>query len=205
MLAVNSDRAMTRVPVLQVRALLAAMLVSLLSACERADECVGGEFRCDGDVAMNCANIAGRNNDYNIWYSTSCGAGRCKLDSATNGAFCARDAVPEARCDEQRWGFCAGTSLTSCRAGYVVATKDCAASTPEAKVCVPLEHAQVGDTQPLNAMCASTPEPSPLCRSSGASDACDGDAVVVCQYGYEIARIACGAGLTCRPFGVCGK
>jgi hypothetical protein len=201
--ASNSKRAMTRMPAFALGAVLAAMLASLLGACHADTECVGGQFRCDGDVALNCANFAGRNHEHDVWFSSQCGPGKCKLDTALNAAFCARDATPDPRCDENRWGFCDGTVLTSCREGYVVATKDCATSEAAAKVCVPLGHADVGRAKPLNAMCASAPEPSALCRASNRSDTCDGNEIVVCEYGHEVARLPCGPGLTCQSFGVC--
>lgn len=200
-------RAMTQMPALAMRTLLAAVLVALISACAREDECTGGEFRCDGDVAMNCANFAGRKHDYNVWSAAPCGAGKCKLDTGTNAAFCALETTPEPQCDEQRSGFCDGTTLSSCRAGYVVASKDCASSEQDPQVCVSPGHAPIGGKSAPNAMCASTPEPSPLCASGSldSSDSCDGSEVVLCRRGYEIGRIACGPGLSCRGFGVCTK
>ena len=202
--ASKSERTMTWMPALTVRAAVIAVLAGLLGGCDPDNQCVGGQFRCDGDVAMNCANLAGRHKDYDVWYATECGAGKCKLDTTSNAAFCARDAAPDPRCDEQRRAFCDGTTLTSCRKGYVVATKDCATTDPDPKVCVPLGSADVGP-YPLNAMCANATEPSSLCRATSTSDTCDGDEVVVCQHGYEIARVPCGAGLTCRNFGVCSS
>jgi hypothetical protein len=192
-------------PFRRLSVVLAALLISLLGACGHDDECRNGDFHCDGDVAMNCVNFAGRNNDYAVWHATPCGAGTCKLDSTGNGAFCALTPELEPRCDKQRWGFCNGTTLSSCRAGYVVAMKDCASSDPEPKACVQLAQHEIGDNQPLNAICASEPEPSPLCGSSSSSDSCDGDEIVVCQYGYEVGRLRCAEGLSCRPFGVCAK
>jgi len=203
--ALNAERTMTGMPGRWLCVVLAALTITLLGACERDDQCRGGNFRCDGDVAMNCVNYAAKHDEYFVWHSTPCGAGKCQLDGATSGAFCALEAAPEPRCDRQRWGFCDGTTLVSCRAGYVVASRDCATSGAEPKVCVPLTRHEVGDEQPLNAMCASQPEPSSTCGDNGSSDSCDGSEIVLCQHGYEVGRIPCAEGSSCDRSGICSK
>ena len=205
MQALNFGRPMTWLPVRALTLALPILLVSL-GACERSDECRGGEIRCAGDLAMNCGNVADRTGEYLAWQKTLCGAGKCKLDLASNDAFCARDTAPEPRCDQEHAGFCDGTTLTSCRAGYVVATQDCAASAPEPRYCVQLGRAQASK-QPLHAICASEPEPNPLCDdgNAGSTDSCDGDDVVVCQHGYLLAKMRCAEGSSCRPYGICSK
>lgn len=199
------ERTMTRMPLPARSVVLSALLASLLSACAREDECRVGSSHCEGDVAMNCLNFGGRSEGHLMWVATTCGAGMCKLDPAGDGnAFCALEANPNPRCDK-RAAFCDGTTVTSCRVGHVVATRNCATSEPESKVCVPLTRNELPEPQPLDAMCARAREPSSLCGSGSSDYACNGDEVVVCEYGYEIARYPCAEGLSCRPLGLCAK
>jgi hypothetical protein len=198
---------MTWLPARGLSVVLAALFFSLLGACQHNDECRSGEIRCDGDVAMNCGNLADSQVDHLVWHKATCGAGKCKLDTAMNDAFCARETTPDPRCEPQRSGFCEGTTLSSCRAGYVVSTLDCADSDREPLYCVQLSQRQDRAGQSPSAICASEPEPNPLCDDgrTGSFDSCDGDDIVLCQHGYLQARMPCGEGSSCRSPGLCSK
>lgn len=206
----NFAHAMTQMSARALRVVLTALLVTLLGACKHADECRYDEFSCDGDVAMECVHVEASNGSYYAWQSTACGAGKCKLDTSAEakGAFCALDAAPEPRCDEQRSTFCNGTTLTSCRAGYAVSALDCAVADPAGGFCITPSKAKSPWATPeqlRTAMCAVEPEPNPLCQAAwwdAQSQICDGNDSLSCVLGYVRSRDSCGDRF-CRNDGAC--
>jgi len=176
-----------------LRVVLAALLAGLLGACQAREECTSGESHCEGDVARHCSNrVENGNSSYWSWNDTPCGAGKCKSD--TSGAFCALAAEPDSRCDDPSSTFCDGTAVNQCQSGYVVSSNDCAS---KGNTCVTPATAR----QPwLKAMCATEPDPSPLCDRG--NDGCDGNDSYLCASGYVTERHSC-ADLVCASGGYC--
>jgi hypothetical protein len=104
---------------------LTALLSSLLSGCG-GDDCVGGQFRCDDNVAMNCEFEDGANGPSHTWSTKACGVGACKVDD--HGAFCAVGDSVDANCATSTTPefICVEATLTGCRTGYATSTYDCA-------------------------------------------------------------------------------
>ena len=167
-----------------------ALSFGLLPGCGPGSDCSGGEFQCDGDVAMNCQPFEGGSGTYYRWQSATCRAGLCKSESGL--AFCVASADPNPKCKNLRQVVCDGNTIRQCVDGYASDPGTVCAlcreydADPSAEVY--LAGAQCIQETSRNPNCPSTPV------GSGISGACDGNDVLQCEAGLVVSRQPCGTG-----------
>src|SRR6478735_3136955 len=178
-------------PDIGVRAVvLLGLLLNLLSGCGPSDECRVGQVQCDGHVALVCAAQETDNGDrYNSWYSTDCGSAACVVDP--QGAFCALDSAPDPDCEVKDGQVCRASTITQCRAGYAVATYDCATRASTGFTLATTACA----TDAVGSFClddlARDPECPRTAPDRGSVPACSGNDLVECRGGFVVKRTSC--------------
>ena len=186
---------------------LSLLSLVLVGGCERGDECEAGEFRCVGDVALNC-RLQVDDAHYYYWGDSQCGAGLCQADSSS--AFCTLSATPIPSCKANSQLACDGSSVVTCHSGYAVGKVDCTSNelstsstsaetaywlsqlhvTRESAFCIPN-----GD----KAFCAAEAQPNANCDTNHrsypgeewSSGACDGHDSLACVNGYVVGHESC--------------
>jgi hypothetical protein len=176
---------------LRVTVALAVGVFMLAASGCQADECEGGQMRCAGAAAAercedDCSDLGCH---YRWMPAEQCNSSQICIQPAEQ-AFCAASADKDPRCAGGSTSFyCDGDTIVTCWDGYRIDSAPCGKSlgytglTSTGTRCV-------SDVQQGAACVPSDAVLNPQCGDADARH-CEGDALVRCIAGYEVARMLC--------------
>jgi hypothetical protein len=150
------------------------------------DECEQYQQRCDGNQRMVCQEGSCHDPSCALsppdrhWQSEACEHACVEHAGQT---FCALSNAPDPACSAER-DRCQGDALLSCRGGFLVGRRECAAK----------DHAVCVDRELVEPICALSRTPDERCqpvRKYGGT-VCDGMQTVKCDYAYAVSTQPCG-------------
>jgi hypothetical protein len=132
-------------------------------------KCADRSGYCDDNSAVQCRD------GFAVSEQNCAGSDVCAASGSSS--FCALSGQRDPRCaaDDSEHKTCEGTSLITCRAGFVQAIDVCPIA------CV-------------DSFCALSSQPDPMCAGNrAAARYCDGDVLVMCSEGFDFERTDCAA------------